>query len=309
MAGQRILVTGASGFIGASLVVDLARQGHEIVSLGRHAPVVADGVTNVKHVATSLSEAGSLPASLRSLQSEPRFDTIIHLAVSRHHREFPQKALDLFYVNTASVAELLDFARLTGVKRAVFGSTGTVYSSQSLSDGHEEPGNRESEFRCPTSYFAASKLFSDTFCQFYRSYFPISVLRLYAPYGPGLTERMLTDMVGRVQHGRPLSLPLEGPGLAFAATYIDDAKAVIQEAMHKEWNEVVNVAAPEVWTVDSVGHLIGELVGRTPIYERGGATFGPRIVPDTSRLAQLMPDHAFTGLRSGLRAMIEAVQH
>lgn len=299
---SRFLVTGVSGFVGQSLVTDLSAAGHEVVCLGRKAPALP-GVTSA---VTDISDPASFRAALAALRSAPRFDAIIHLAVSRHHREFPHRALDLFYVNTASAVELLDFARETGVPNAVFGSTGTVYSSTTTSTDDKTPGNHESEFRKPAHFFAASKLFADAFCDFYRGYLKIATLRLYAPYGPGLEDRMLTDIVQRVESGRPLSLPASGPGLAFSTLYIDDVKAVILAALSQAWNETVNTASPEVLTIESVGHLIGSIVGRAPTYERGTQTSAPRIVPDTTRLAQLMPGHVFTTPEAGIRSMIAA---
>jgi nucleoside-diphosphate-sugar epimerase len=298
----RILLTGVSGFIGQSLVKDLSAEGNTVVCLGRSAPALP-GVTAAT---ADISDPASLRAALAALRKVPRFDAIIHLAVSRHHRDFPQKALDLFYVNTASAAELLEFARETGVPGAVFGSTGTVYSSTTASTDDTAPGNHESEFRQPAHYFAASKLFADAFCDFYRSYLTIATLRLYAPYGPGLENRMLTDLVARVEEGRPLSLPASGPGLAFSSIYIDDAKAVIRKALADNWNETVNAAGPDVLTIESVGHLIGGIVGRAPTFERGSQTHAPRLVPDTRRLEKLMQGHTFTTPQTGIRAMIEA---
>jgi nucleoside-diphosphate-sugar epimerase len=299
---SRFLITGTSGFIGQSFVRDLSKRGSEVVCLGRSAPALS-GVTLA---AADISDPASLRSTLASLKTGPRFDAIIHLAVSRFHREFPQKALDLFYVNTATAAELLDFARETGVPKAVFGSTGTVYSSVTTSTDEATPGDHENDFRKPAHYFAASKLFADVLCDFYRSYLKISTLRIYAPYGPGLEDRMLTDLVQRVESGRPLSLPASGPGLAFSTLYIDDAKAVINAALAQAWNETVNVASPKVLTIQSVGDLIGQIVGRSPTFERGTHTSAPRIVPDTTRLSQLLPNHQFIGPETGIRQMIEA---
>lgn len=298
----RILLTGVSGFIGQSLVKGFSAEGHDVVCLGRRAPDLP-GVTSAS---ADISDPASLRAALARLKPASRFDAIIHLAVSRHHREFPNKALDLFYVNTASVAELLDFARETGVPSAVFGSTGTVYSATTESTDDAARGNHESEFRKPAHYFAASKLFADSLCDFYRGFLKIATLRLYAPYGPGLEDRMLTDLVARVESGRPLSLPASGPGLAFSSIYIDDAKAVIHRALADSWNETVNAAGPGVLTIESVGRLIGDIVGRDPTYERGTQAYSPRIVPDTRRLTELMPDHSFTTPEVGIRAMIAA---
>lgn len=297
----KVLLTGASGFIGQALLQRLSARGIATVVIGRSAPAAVPGVS---FAAANLDDPSSLRRALKSpICAEA--DTIIHLAVSRHHREFPQKALDLFYVNAAAAAELLDHARTAGIARAIFGSTGTVYSASAVA-GTEVKGNSEGEFNRPSSYFAASKLFADTLCDFYRSMFPIATLRLYAPYGPGLTDRMLNDLVARVREGRPLSLPANGPGLGFAALYIDDALTVIDAALNGGWNETVNIAAPEQWTIQSAGALIGTLVGRDAIFERSTAASAPMIVPDTTRLGQLLPNHAFTGLEAGLRAMISA---
>lgn len=299
---MRILLTGASGFIAQSLVKDLVAEGQAITCLGRKAPALP----GVSAATADLGDPASLRAALGALRREPRFDAIIHLAVSRHHREFPEKALDLFYVNTAAAAELLDFARETGVPQAVFGSTGTVYSTTTASTDVAAAGNHESEFRKPAHYFAASKLFADTLCDFYRSHLRIATLRFYAPYGPGLEDRMLADLVARVEGGRPLSLPAAGPGLAFASIYIDDAKAVIRSALAAGWNETVNAAGMDVQTIESVGRLIGRIIGREPLFERGAQTSAPRLVPDVARLGELMPGRRFTDMETGLRAMIAA---
>lgn len=298
MESRRILLTGASGFLGQAAARHWLAQGIEVVSLGRSAP------PGCRHVPADLARPGSLRAALDGLCAEPRCDALVHLAVSRHHRDFPDKALDMFQVNAAAAAELLDFARRSGIGRAVFGSTGTVYSATTASTEATAPGNAEGEFNRPASYFAASKLFADSLCEFYRGHLPIATLRLYAPYGPGLSDRMLVDLAARVQEGRPLSLPAEGPGLAFAAVYVDDAVGMIGQALVEDWNETVNIAAPEIWTIESAGHLLGELFGRAPRFERGSARFAPRIVPDTARLRALTAGRAFTGLREGLRRML-----
>ena len=296
---RRILLTGASGFLGKALLPRMLARGCEVVNLGRNSRPLP-GVTAQP---ADLSDPGSLRSALTQLRTGPRFDAVVHLAVSRHHREFPQKALDLFHVNTTAAAELLEFARVTGVTRAVFGSTGTVYSATARST-QTGPGNAEDEFRRPSSYFAATKLFADTLCDHYRGFLPVATLRFYAPYGPGLQDRMLVDLLARVRDGRPVALPASGPGLGFAAIYVDDALAIIDAALAQDWNETVNAAAPEHWTIESASRLIGDILGRTPVFERGLAPDAARVVPQLTRLAALMPGHPYVGLADGLRRML-----
>jgi UDP-glucose 4-epimerase len=301
----RILMTGSSGFVGRSLAVDLLAAGCELVTLGRK----GSGLAGVVNIDANLGDPALLRSALGALRSGPPFDQIIHLAVSRHHREFPEKALDLFYVNTGSVAELLDFARQTGVRNAVFGSTGTVYGLAHEPGSDNAGGNLENEFARPPHYFAATKLFADTFCEYYRSSFNIATLRLYAPYGPGLADRMLTDLVGRVKEGRPLTLPTHGPGLSFACTHLSDVKATIRRALDEGWNETVNVAGPDVLSIETVGHLIGKVLGKEPQFERSAAINSPRLVPDLARLNRLMTGHVFVNAVQGITEMITADVH
>lgn len=300
---QRILITGGSGFLGQYFISRVLDEGREIVSLGRTRGGL-DG--RIGFLRADLSDPASLRAALSRLRDERPFDAIVHLAVSRHHREFPQKALDLFHVNSTAAAEILEFARETGASSAVFASTGTVYSPQSSSDGGVGGGDSEATFRRPSSYFAASKLFADTMAELYRSFLPVAVLRLYAPYGPGLTGRMLNDLVARVGKGIPINLPARGPGLGFAALYVDDALDLISQALDASWSATVNAASPEVWTIESAGRLIGSIVGREPIFERSTENFAPRIVPSLTRLNELMPGRQYVGLEEGLRRMIAA---
>lgn len=300
-APKRLLVTGGSGFLGKAFIRAMAAEGHTVVALGR--TPIACGFP-VELAPTDLSDPASVRSTLSKLRDQRPFDAIVHLAVSRHHREFPAKALDLFHVNSTVAAELLEFARTTGVDTSVFGSTGTVYSSTTKSSDTSDPGDREDVFRRPSSYFAASKLFADVMAELYRGLMAVSVLRFYAPYGPGLEDRMLCDLIDRVREGRPLSLPATGPGLAFSAVYVDDAVHVLREALAKRWNLTVNVAAPEAWTIESAGHLIGKLVGKAPVFERSAAPHAPRIVPNTEKLADLLPGRVFTGLEAGLAQMI-----
>jgi nucleoside-diphosphate-sugar epimerase len=303
MARERILVTGGSGFLGKAFIERKIAAGAEVVSLGRTALTAS---TFFDHAAADLSDPASLRAALACLKREVPFDSLVHLAVSRHHREFPQKALDLFHVNTTSAVELLEFARTTGIKRVVLGSTGSVYSSNLPSTDEVMPGDDEETWRVPSSFFAASKLMADTMAEFYRASMPVSVLRFYVPYGPGLRDRMLNDLICRVQEGHKLSLPSNGPGLAFSAVHLEDAIAVMDRALAEEWNEAVNVAAPEVWTITSAAMLIGRLVSKVPTFERSLTPFAPRIVPSVKRLQALMPGCGFLGLEAGLRSMIAA---
>ena len=105
---MKLLITGATGFIGSRLVRKLMSD-HELFCLTQR----EDALPREAHVhAITQNLAGPidpsrLPASV---------DAIIHLAQSRQFRRFPEQAGDIFTVNTASTAQLLDYGRQAKIR-------------------------------------------------------------------------------------------------------------------------------------------------------------------------------------------------
>src|SRR2546426_11157922 len=85
-------------------------------------------------------------------------DVIIHLAQSRQFRRFPEQAADIFAVNTAATARLLDFARRAGARSFVYASSGGVYG------GSETPLSESAALR-PGNFYAASKTAAELLVQ------------------------------------------------------------------------------------------------------------------------------------------------
>lgn len=53
-------------------------------------------------------------------------DAIIHLAQSRHYKNFPEMAEDIFEVNVNATFKLLNYAKKNKIKYFLFASTGDV---------------------------------------------------------------------------------------------------------------------------------------------------------------------------------------
>src|SRR5437870_2140671 len=104
---SRILITGATGFIGRHLVERLRAQ-HELYCIARAIPpAVSDRVFWVKDdLAVGLNE-GQLPS---------RLDAVVHLAQSSRYRDFPEGARDVFAINVRSTFDLLEYARRSGAR-------------------------------------------------------------------------------------------------------------------------------------------------------------------------------------------------
>lgn len=280
-----ILVTGASGFIGSVLVRQLAAAGLQVV---RGVRTVRDATD----VALDLSRPGEFVIP-------PGVEAIAHLAQSRVYRKFPEDSGEMFAVNVAGTLALLQAAAQAGVKRFCLVSSGTVY----------EPFDGplvETAAIFPRSFLGASKAAGEVVARPFGSLMDLSILRLFTPYGPGQTGRMVPDLIARIGEGRAVTLSGEN-GMRFAPTYVDDLCDVIGAALREGWTGTVNVASPEVLDLRRAAGIIGDVVGQTPVFEAGpGAAIN--LVPMLDELANRYDMRRFTPFAEGIRRMVAAVE-
>lgn len=282
---MRILLTGASGFLGRTTLRRLRTAGHDVVALCRNADGLAEPCLQ-----WDLTQGP--PAGVH------RFDGIVHMAQSRIYRQFPADAEAMFEVNVLGLQRVLDFAVQSGVRRFCLISSGTVY------EPYEVPLT-ESAALAPTSYLGASKLAAEILVRPYAGILKLCILRLFSPYGPGQTERLIPELISRVRGGRSVKVGIDGEGIRLAPTYSDDIAAVIAFAVQEGWEGLWNVAAPVDVSIRVIAETIGALVGRTPIFEKTDAK-PRRIVPDLENFAQRYPLSEFRDLESGLTTVVGA---
>lgn len=264
---MRVLVTGASGFIGRPLVEMLRRQ-HEVWEVAR-------SKTGERSVEWDLSEPlkkGALPA---------RLDSVVHLAQSRDYRRFPERAVAIARVNVEATLELLDRARETGVKTFVFASSGGVYG------GATRPIKEDARVTGP-DFYLSTKLAGEALVHGYRSEFDVEILRLFFVYGPGQSpDRFFAKLVRTVLSGDPVVL--YGPdGIRLNPIHVSDVAAAMSAALGLAGSQVVNIAGPEVITLRSLAELIGSHVGRAPVFEERPADPERDLVADIGLMRRLL---------------------
>lgn len=110
---MRVLVTGATGFVGGAVARRLARDGHDVRALARPASDVARLVAaGIDVVPGDVRDPESLALALRGCSH------VIHLAAAKSGPH----AL-LHEVNVRGTANVMEAARTSAVRRVVFGST------------------------------------------------------------------------------------------------------------------------------------------------------------------------------------------
>ena len=279
---MRVLVTGSAGFVGSHLVLALAAAGHDVYAVDRDKTRIAGlPATPVEH------DLSQRPTAL------PDVEAVVHLAQA--NVKLPDEAALLFAVNASSTVDLLDHARRCGAERFLYASTGTVY-------GFGDRPFSESDPPASRDLYAVSKLSGELAVEAYRPFFSTFVARLWAPYGPGQHSRMIPRLVERVRAGEPVQLS-DGGRPRMNPMYIDDVVHAFTAALELDGHHLVNVAGDEVVGIGDLARLIGEAVGREPVFGEADSGAPGDVIADTTKLQGLLDLRPLTPLREGLRAV------
>jgi len=167
---SRVLVTGASGFIGSAVVAALARDGYAVRAAVRR-PLLSfpAGVEVVQH--PDLAQAFDWQPLLQSV------DQVVHLAGIAHTRGADRMSYDR--VNRQATAQLAAAAAQAGVKHFVF-----VSSIRAQSGPAADHALTERDDPAPTDAYGTSKLAAEAAVR--ASGVPFTILRPVLLYGPGV---------------------------------------------------------------------------------------------------------------------------
>ena len=263
---ERVLLTGAAGFIGSHVAEALVARGDEVVGLDNFDPFYPRIVKE---------------ANLRGLLAGPRFrfvegdvardplplegvTVVLLLAAKPGVRPSLEDPGAYMEANVTGTARVLDAARRAGVRRVVFGSSSSVYGNDTPA-----PFAEEAVADRPISPNAASKRAGELLAQAITHLYGtrIACLRFFTVYGPrqrpDLAIHKFTDLVAR---GRPVRMHGDGSSER-DYTYITDCVAGVLSAL--AWTErpgpaceAINIGGGERVRLDRLIRLIGEAVGR-----------------------------------------------
>lgn len=286
---MRLLVSGGTGFLGEHLLTQLADD-HELHALARSVPPkVRSG--RVHWIAQDLTQ----PLDYRKLPEQ--IDGVLHFAQSRHFREFPEMAEDIFAVNVHGTLRLLEYARKTKAQHFVYASSGGIYgnSYEKLTETH--PVN-------PINFYLSSKYSAELLVANYREFFRTAVLRCFFIYGPGQQGMLVSNLLNQVRERKVVTIQ-GNPGIRMNPIHVRDAANAFAAALQIRKHGLFNIAGDEIVTITDLVQLISQVVGRPAIVQHTPDGGNGDLVGDNTLMKTVLGVAPTVRLTDGITAMLE----
>ncbi|MER7878446.1 NAD(P)-dependent oxidoreductase [Streptomyces solisilvae] len=242
-----VLVTGASGLLGSGVVTKLRERGTRV--LATDAFPRADEVT-VLDV--------TQPTAIHSLVAKEQVTGIVHcggISGPMVARDNPQSIID---INIGGTANLLEAARVHGVRRLVFCSSLTVYGNT------DEGPVPETTATQPTSVYAASKVAGEALVNAYATQHGVDgiSLRIGTVYGPGRrTACFIRTLLQNAAVGTETVLPF-GRDFPRQYLYVQDAVDALVHAWDTKSpvHRVFNATGDSYLTLPQIAEIASGIV-------------------------------------------------
>lgn len=255
---DRVMITGAAGFIGSHLC-------EEVLDLGKQVVVIDDLSTGKEEnlpaeadfIKMDIADLGSLQDAMMGI------DLVFHLAAQPSTRNSIENPYLDFHSNTLGTYNVLAAARGAGVRRLIYTSSSAVYGEP------ERLPLTEADLPIPMTPYGASKLCGEHYCTAFAGVYqlPCVCFRPFNVYGPRENLDTSLDEVihytAAILEGRPVTVYGDGSQTRDFVNVKDVVRAHILAADNdKSIGKVFNVGTGRETSINELVKEIEKVTGR-----------------------------------------------
>ena len=249
---MRVLVTGATGFIGRHLLPRLVAEqdgAHEVIGLvRRQPPTPVPGVTYINQELTAPLDLARLPQHVDAIIHQAALiDTASTNTSATHNDAAP------FLANVVATWRLLHYAEQAGARVFVHASTGGVYGCRDQAFVESDPFN-------PLDLYSLTKSQAELAVRHTPTPFPKIILRYFFPYGVG-TPNPIPSYVQRAVQGEAIAIPANRKP-RFNPIHIDDTVEATLRALTLQQDTTLNIAGNEITSFAEIAEFAAQRVHR-----------------------------------------------
>ncbi len=303
---QRVLVTGAGGFIGHHLVKRLVAEGCWVRGVDLKAPEYEPSPAHE-------FELLDLRRCENCMRATRGVEQVYNLAANMGGIGFIEShKAEIMHDNVLINVHMLEAARLSGVERYLYTSSACVYPGYRQNSADVTPLKEEDAYPADAEDgYGWEKLFSERQCRHYFEDYGLEtrVVRFHNIYGPlgtydGGREKSpaaICRKVALVEDGGEIEVWGDGEQTR-SYCYIDDCVEGIYRLMRSDYREPLNLGSDRLVTIDELVDMVASIAGKR-IRRRHDLT-KPQGVrgrnSDNSRLREALRWEPQTSLETGL---------
>jgi dTDP-glucose 4,6-dehydratase len=310
MRGQRLFLTGGTGFFGTWLLSSFLYINREL-ALGAHATVLTRDPAAFAAKASNLATdpaVSLLQGDIRAFSPPPgHFDFLVHAATDVVPGNTPSP-LERYSAIADGTARILDFAQKKGVRKFLLTSSGAVYGRQPDDMTHTlETYLGAPDPLDPAAAYGEAKRVSELMCALYaqRSAIEFKIARCFVFAGPGLpldANFAIGNFIRDAIAGRPIQVKGDGSGER-SYLYASDLATWLWTILFRGPSmRVYNVGAESAITIADLAFLTAATLNPSvPVHIASVPAINQmpqRYVPATARAAQEL----------GLRSTVDLIE-
>ena len=269
LEGNNILITGATGLIGSSLVDVLMNIGCSVYAHGRNEERAKKRFSNYWNTNRFFFIKGDIT---KPLDSNVNFDYIIHAASNASPNFFKEKPVEVITSNIIGTHHLIEYGLTHGLKRMLFVSSGEVYG-EGTGKAFVETDSGYIDCATTRACYPSSKRAAETLCVSYADEYgaDIVIARPCHTYGPFFTKsdnRVYAQFIRNVLNDEDIVMKSTGEQFRSWCYVVDCVSALLHILLKGESVQAYNIADENSnISIRELAEIIAEIGGRRVIID------------------------------------------
>ncbi len=302
--GNRVVITGAAGFIGSHLAEALLDRGDTVVGIDN---LSTGDLANIAHLADRDFRFIEHDVS-NYIGVDGPVDAVLHWASPASPIDYLERPIPTLKVGALGTHNALGLAKAKQA-RFVLASTSEVYGDPLEHPQTERYWGNVNPIG-PRGVYDEAKRFAEAMTTAYRRYHGIDtkIVRIFNTYGPRMRVRdgrAVPNFIAQALRGENLTVYGDGTQTR-SFCYVSDLVDGILRLLRSETNDPVNIGNPNEMTVTGIAERIISLTASTSrIVHRPLPVDDPKVrQPDISRARQVLDWEPRVSLTEGLTQTI-----
>lgn len=260
IAGKRVLITGAAGFLGSHLCDRFIKEGCHVIGMDN---LITGDLKNIEHLFKLPNFEFYHHDVTKFVHVPGTLDYILHFASPASPIDYLQIPIQTLKVGAMGTHNLLGLALAKGA-RMLIASTSEVYGDPNVHPQPEEYWGNVNPVG-PRGVYDEAKRYQEAITMAYHTFHKLEtrIVRIFNTYGPRMRlndGRVLPAFIGQALRGQDLTMFGDGSQTR-SFCYVDDLVEGIYRLLLSDYVQPMNIGNPAEITIKEFGEEILKLTG------------------------------------------------